>query len=233
MTVNTITYNFWFITTSNILQITFAILLSRIGNKYFKKISQSLMFLPYFVSYVILNAIVYNIFNYEVGFLNNLLTTFGMARVDVYSNPGIWRVLMVLFYLWKQVGYGTVIYLAAITGISTELYEAAEIDGANVFQQIRYITVPLLVPTFTILLLFAVGHIMRGQFDLFYQTVGKVGTLYDTTDILDTYVYRTLKNNFDIGLGTATSLYQSVFGFILIMLVNGGIRKWNPENALF
>ena len=137
LTVNTICYNIAFILCGNVLQIVCAILLSRIGSKYFRKITQSVMFLPYFVSYVILNVIVYNLFNYDVGFLNGVIRSMGGAPFDAYNTPGVWPVLMVIFYLWKQVGYGTVIYLATITSIDPELYEAAEIDGATVFQQIR------------------------------------------------------------------------------------------------
>lgn len=233
LTVNTVCYNIAFIICGNTLQIVCAILLSRIGRKYFKKITQSVMFLPYFVSYVILNVIVYNLFNYDVGFINGILRSMGGAPFDAYNTPGIWPVLMVVFYLWKQVGYGTVIYLATITSISPELYEAAEIDGANVFQQIRYITVPLLVPTFITLLLFSLGSIMKGQFDLFYQVVGNNGVLYSVTDIMDTFVYRSLKQDFDIGMSTAAGLYQSVFGFIVIMVTNTLIKRNHPDQALF
>lgn len=233
LTFNTLGYNVLFIIADHFFQILFAIMLSRLGSRVFKRTSQSIMFLPYFVSYVILNVIVYNLFNYEVGFLNNFLSAVGRSPVDVYGTPMAWPPILVLLYIWKGVGYGTVVYLAAITGISTELYEAAEIDGANVFQQIRYITLPLLVPTFIILLLMSLGRVMRGQFDLFYQTVGNVGTLYEVTDILDTYVYRLLRVEFNVGMGSAAGLYQSVFGFIVIMISNAFIKKSQPEYALF
>ncbi len=233
LTINTVGYNVAFILTSNVLQILCAILLSRIGSKYFKKITQSIMFLPYFVSYVILNVIVYNLFNYDVGFINGVIRSMGGVPFDAYNTPGIWRGLMVVFYLWKQLGYGTVIYLATITGISPELYEAAEIDGANVFQQIQFITIPLLIPTFITLLLFSLGGIMKGQFDLFYQVIGNNGVLYEVTDIMDTFVYRSLKQDFDIGMSTAAGLYQSVFGFIVIMVSNTLIKRNHPEQALF
>lgn len=233
LTVNTLGYNVAFILLGNILQIFFAIILSQIGSAIFKKISQSLMFLPYFVSYVILNAIVYNVFNYDIGFLNNFLNTIGSQPIDAYNTPGIWPGLMVVFYVWKNLGYGMVIYLATITGISREYYEAAEIDGADTLQQIRYITLPCLKPTFIILLLYSLGHIMRGQFELFYQVVGNNGVLFDVTDILDTYVYRTLKQNFDIGMSTAAGLYQSLFGFIIVMTTNWLIKRRDPSYALF
>lgn len=204
LTMNTIGYNIAFIVLGNVLAIVCAILLSELNGKWFKKISQSVMFLPYFVSFVILSVIVYNLFNYDSGFLNTILTQFGLDPVDVYSKPWAWIFLIIIFYLWKNLGYSMVIYLAAITGISDEYYEAAKIDGANIFQRIWYITVPMLKSTFVVLLLFALGSIMKGQFDLFYQLIGNNGLLYNTTDILDTYVYRSLKVTFDVGMATVS-----------------------------
>ncbi|KAA1187874.1 MULTISPECIES: ABC transporter permease [Paenibacillus] len=233
LTMNTIGYNIAFIVLGNVLAIACAILLSELNGKWFKKISQSIMFLPYFVSFVILSVIVYNLFNYDSGFLNTMLTQFGLDPVDVYSKPWAWIFLIIIFYLWKNLGYSMVIYLAAITGISDEYYEAAKIDGANIFQRIWYITVPMLKSTFVVLLLFALGSIMKGQFDLFYQLIGNNGLLYNTTDILDTYVYRSLKVTFDVGMATAAGVYQSLFGFVLIMTVNYIIRKINDDYALF
>lgn len=233
LTLNTVGYNLAFIVLGNVLAIACAVLLSELKSKWFKKITQSIMFLPYFVSFVILSVIVYNLFNYESGFLNTMLKGFGMEPLDVYNTPWMWVFLIIIFYLWKNLGYSMVIYLAAITGISDEYYEAAKIDGANIFQRVWYITLPMLKTTFVVLLLFALGSIMKGQFDLFYQLVGNNGLLYNATDILDTYVYRSLKVTFDIGMATSAGLYQSLFGFVLVMTVNYIIRKVNDEYALF
>jgi len=233
ITKNTILYNIIFIFVGNFLQVFSAILLSRLIGNVFRKVTQTLMFLPYFVSYVIMGVLVYNLFNYEIGFVNTMLRGFGAEPLDVFNTPNLWYALIPGFYMWKWIGYGTVIYLASILGISNEYYEAAELDGANIFQQIRHITVPLIVPTFIILVLFALGNIMKGQFDLFYQLIGNNGNLYASTDIIDTYVYRSLVTNFDIGIGSAAGLYQSVFGFILIMTVNFLVKRKNPEYALF
>lgn len=233
LTLNTVGYNLAFIVLGNVLAIACAVLLSELKSKWFKKVTQSVMFLPYFVSFVILSVIVYNLFNYESGFLNTMLKGLGMQPLDVYNTPWMWVFLIVIFYLWKNLGYSMVIYLAAITGISDEYYEAAKIDGANIFQRIWYITLPMLKTTFVVLLLFALGSIMKGQFDLFYQLVGNNGLLYNATDILDTYVYRSLKVTFDIGMATSAGLYQSLFGFVLVMTVNYIIRKINDEYALF
>jgi putative aldouronate transport system permease protein len=233
ITTNTILYNLAFIVLGNLLQIFVAILLSELPGKSFIKVSQSVMFLPYFVSYVIVGVLVYNLFNYESGLVNTMLESFNFQPMDAYSTPWIWKFVLVALYIWKMLGYGTVIYLAAILGIGTEFYEAATIDGANIFQRIRHITIPMLMPTFIMLFLFSLGSIMRGQFDLFYQVIGQNGVLFDATDIIDTYVFRVLRVNFDIGMGTAAGLYQSVFGFIIIMTVNWLIRRNHEEYALF
>lgn len=233
LTLNTVGYNVAFILLVNFLSITVAVLLSEVKGKWFKKITQSALFLPYFVSFVILSVIVFNLFNYEQGVINTVLQQFGAEPVDVYSKPKLWIFLIIMFFLWKNFGYSMVIYLASITGISEEYYEAAKIDGANIFQRAWHITVPMLKNTFAILLLFSLGSIMKGQFDLFYQMVGNNGLLFSTTDILDTYVYRSLRVTFDMGMATAAGVYQSIFGFTLIMVVNTIIRKINKDYALF
>lgn len=234
LTKNTVLYNAVFIGIGNILQIIFAILVSRVTVKWFQKTSQTLMFMPYFVSFVILKVIVYNVFEYQYGLINNIITSGGGDRIDFYNTPSYWPMLITIFYLWKNIGYGMVVYLATIMGIDNEIYEAAKVDGANDLQQIRYITLPHIKPTFIILLLYALGSIMKGQFELFYQLIGNNGVLYNATDIFDTYVYRiTMTQPLSIGLGTAAGLYQSIFGFLIIVLVNFLVKRKNPEYALF
>lgn len=234
LTRNTVLYNIVFIVLGNILQIAFAILVSQVTVKWFKKTSQTLMFMPYFVSFVILKVIIYNMFEYQYGVINNIVTSMGGNRIDFYNTPSYWPMLITIFYIWKNIGYGMVVYLATIMGIDAEMYDAAKVDGANIFQQIRYITLPQLKPTFIILLLYALGGIMKGQFELFYQMVGNNGVLYNITDIIDTYVYRiAMTQPLSIGLGTAAGLYQSVFGFVLIVLTNWIVKKKNSEYALF
>lgn len=234
LTRNTVLYNLVFIVLGNVLQIFFAILVSQVAVKWFKKTAQTLMFMPYFVSFVILKVIIYNVFEYQYGVINTLIVSLGGQRIDFYNTPSYWPFLITAFYIWKNIGYGMVVYLATIMGIDSELYDAAKVDGANIFQQIRYITLPQLKPTFIILLLYALGSIMKGQFELFYQMIGNNGVLYNITDIIDTYVYRiTMTQPLSIGLGTAAGLYQSVFGFVLIVLVNWVVKRKNPEYALF
>ncbi|TYP73970.1 ABC transporter permease [Paenibacillus methanolicus] len=232
LTKNTVLYNLAFLIIGNVMQLVCAIFLSQLPGKLFKKSAQSVMFLPYFLSWVLVGAFVFNLFS-DLGVVNTVLKQLGMQPYDFYIQTAPWKYIIVFFSVWKGLGYGTVIYLAAIMSISDELYEAARIDGANIFQQIRRITLPLLKPTFILLILFSLGGILKGQFDLFYQIIGSNGMLYDATDIIDTYVFRSLTVNFDIGMGTAAGLYQSFFGFILIMSVNTIIKKTREDYALF
>ncbi len=234
LTRNTVLYNVVFILLGNVLQVFFAVLVSQVSRKWFKKVSQTLMFMPYFVSYVLLRVLVYNLFEYDYGLINHIVTSFGGKKIDFYNTPAYWPFLIVLFNIWKGIGYGMVVYLASIMGIDGELYEASKVDGANVFQQIRYVTLPLLKPTFIILLLYSLGGIMKGQFELFYQMVGNNGVLYNVTDIIDTYVYRiTMTQPLSIGLGTAAGLYQSIFGFVIVVVTNWLIKRKNQQYALF
>ena len=233
VTRNTVLYNLAFIFVNTVIQITMAILLSEIKGKYFKKVTQSLMFLPYFISWVIIGVISYNIFNFEHGTFNSILKLFHIGAVDVYSKPLAWIFIIIIFCAWQGLGYGTVLYLAAIMGIDTEIYEAAEIDGANIFKRIRFITLPSLVPTITILTLLAVGSIFRGNFDMFYQIIGNNGTLFNATDVIDTFTVRALMQNDNVGMAAAAGLYQSVFCFITIVIVNSIVKKHDEDNSLF
>lgn len=233
LTKNTLLYNLVFIFLGNILQCIMAIFLTEISGKLFRRVSQTVILLPYFVSYVIVGTIAYNLFNVEFGSINTLLQAMGGDPVNLYAMPKAWPVIIIFFNLWKGLGYGTVIYLAAIMGIDHEIYDAAKTDGCNVFQQIRYITIPMLKNTFITLVLFALGGIMRGQFELFYQLIGNNGQLFPYTDIIDTYVYRALTINFNLGTSTAAGVYQSVFGLLTILLVNHIVKKISPDNALF
>lgn len=233
LTRNTMLYNLAFILIGNFMQVLVAIMLKEITGKKYVKVSQTLMFMPYFVSMVIIGTIAYNILSPQYGMLNTALTRLGLETVDVYRSTKPWPFILVAVNVWKGLGYGVVVYLAALLGIDESIYEAAYVDGANIWTRIRYITLPLLKPTVIIMLLMAVGHIMRGQFDMFYQLIGNNGQLFRSTDIIDTYVYRCINQNPDFGQGSAAGLYQSVLGLFLILGVNGIIRKHDPDNALF
>lgn len=233
LTRNTILYNLAFILLGNILAVFVAILLNEMRSKWFKKVSQTIMFLPYFISQVLVGILVFNLLNYDTGFVNSILTGMGMEKWQPYSDPNVWPVIMVIVYLWQQTGYNSVVYFAAIMGIDSETIEAARVDGANGFQKIRYIILPSLKPTIVILLLFALGGIVKGNFGLFYNVVGTNPMLYSTTDIIETYVYRATMADFNFSTASAVGLYQSVIGFIIVMTVNFIVKKIEPDYSLF
>jgi len=233
LTVNTLLYNLAFIIIGHILQIFMAILISQLTSRWYKKTVQTMMLMPYFTSMVIVGVCVFNLFNYEYGVVNNVITVFGGESINFYGEKKWWPFFITAFYIWKNIGYGMIVYLATILSIDNGLYEAAKIDGANIFQQIRYIVLPHLKPTFIILIIYNLGSIMKGQFALFYQIIGNNGLLFEVTDIIDTYVYRATIDNGSFSLGAAAGLYQSIFGFVVVMLVNWLIKRKNPEYALF
>lgn len=235
ITRNTILYNLLNLLTSQLLSIVVAILISELAGKVFKRISQSVIFLPYFISWVIVGTFVFNIFNFETGVLNNVLTAMGMDKVNVYSGEmaWVWPIIICVFNSWKWVGYNSIIYIAAITSIDAECYEAADIDGANVFQKIWYITFPCIRPTIITMLLLQVGRILRGDFEMFYQIVGNNGQLFDVTDVIDTYVFRSLLSNANLGMTAAATFYQSILCFAIIMVVNQIVKRVEADYALF
>ena len=233
LTKNTILYNIAFIILGNLLAILVAILLNEMQSKIFKKVSQTMMFLPYFISQVLVGILVYNLLNYDYGFVNEILSSLGREKWGPYSDPSAWPVILVLVHLWQQTGYNSVVYFAAICGIDAEIIEAAKVDGANAFQKIRYIILPGLKPTIVILLLFALGGIVKGNFGLFYNIIGTNSLLYSTTDIIETYVYRATITDFNFSTASAVGLYQSIIGFVMVMAVNFIVKKIDPDYSLF
>ena len=232
LTRNTLLYNIAFIFFGIIFEVGFAVMLSEISGAIFKKVSQGFIFLPYFISWVVVSTIMLNIFG-ENGVLNSVLGAFGIQGFSVYRQVSRWPVVMVMVKLWKQTGYGTVVYLAAIAGISQEMTEAAEIDGASVWQKIRYITVPSINPTIIIMTLLAIGNIFRGDFGMFYQLVGSNQLLLQSSDVIDTYVYRSLITTPNIGMSAAAGFYQSVLCFATICTANYIVKKVDPDYTLF
>ena len=230
---NTVLYNLAFIIVGNFLQLTFAILLNEVQSRRYKKTTQSMMFLPYFISPVLVSLIVYNLINYDFGFISSLMRSTGAVMPKLYSSAGAWPFIIILVHLWQSTGYGTVIYFAAIAGIDESMLEAAKVDGANGFQRIRYITLPCLRPTVVILFLFAIGSILRGNFGLFYNLVGNNSVLFKTTDIIETYVYRAMMNSFNFSQSSAVGLFQSVVGFGIVLIANGIARRIDADSSLF
>ncbi len=233
VTRNTLLYNIAFLLLGVVFEMGSAILLNEMLGKWFKKVAQSFMFLPYFISWVVAGAIMYNIFNYEKGVFNSLLNLFGAESFDLYNTPKAWIIVLIFLKIWKQTGYGSVVYLAAITGLDQEMFEASSIDGASAWQKIRYITIPSLMPTMMILVLLGIGNIFRGDFGLFYQTVKSSALLQPVTDVIDTYVFRLLITNSDIGVSAAAGLYQSILCFVTISVCNKLVKKSNPDYALY
>jgi len=233
VTRNTVLYNILFIVCNTLLQMAVAIFLTEIKGSGFRKITQSLMFLPYFISWVVVSVIAFNILSYDFGFINVFLSKAGLGKVNFYNNGAHWPAILTLFWAWKSVGYGSVMYLAAIMGIDTEVYEAAAIDGAGPFKRIFSITIPLMMPTVMILLLLSIGGIFKGNFDMFYNLVGNNGALHRWTDVIDTFTFRALITNNDFGMSSAVGLYQSVLCFATILLANRLVRLYNEDYSLF
>lgn len=233
ITRNTALYNIAFIISSTFLEVFFAIVLNEMLHTKLKKLIQSCIFLPYFISWVIVGSIAYSLLNYETGTLNSVLTSLGLDRINFYSKGGYWPFIIVIFNAWKGVGYGMVVYLASIVGIDGSILEAASIDGANIFQRTRYVTLPSLTSTIITLTLLALGKIFRGNLDLFYQLVGQNGMLFNYTDVIDTYVFRLTLKASDVGQTVAIGLYQSVLCFITIIIANWVVKRKNEDYSLF
>ncbi len=234
MTRNTLGYNVAFIFLGLVVSVFFAILINEIKNKFLSKFYQASMLLPYFMSWIVVSYIVFAIFGEEKGIVNKtILPALGLNEVGWYAEPNKWPVILTVVNLWKLTGYNTVIYIAAIAGIDQEFYEAAIVDGASKWQQIKSITIPLLKTLMIILTLLAVGKVFYSDFGLFFQVPRNTGALYDTTMTIDTYVYNALRTLNDVGMASASGLYQSVCGFVLVMISNLIVRKIDPEQALF
>ncbi len=230
---NTVLYNLVFIVLGIVLPVIVALMLNELRNKKMGKFYQSAMFLPYFLSWVVVSYCLYAFLNPEKGYVNNILTQMGKEGVSWYTEAGYWPWIIILMSQWKGIGYNTVVYLASICGIDNSYFEAATIDGATKWQQIRYITIPLLKPVITILFILSVGRIFSGDFGLFYQLPRNSGALYEVTNIIDTYVYRALTSMGEIGMSSAAALFQSTVGFVLIMVTNYIVKKLDNDSALF
>ncbi len=234
MTRNTILYNVVFIILGTILSVLFALMINEVTKKHFKKFYQTAILLPNLISYVVVSYLVYAFLSTKTGFINNtILPLLGADPKSWYAKPDYWPVIITIVNSWKTAGYASVVYLAAIVGIDTDYYEAADLDGANRFQQIWHITFPLISPTIITLTLLSIGRIFYSDFGLFFQVPMNAGVLYPTTQTIDTYVYRGLMQLGDIGMSSAAGFYQSIVGFVLILTANAVVRKFSKDNALF
>lgn len=234
ITRNTIGYNAVFIVLGTAFSIALAILINEITAKKAKKFYQTIILLPFLMSWVIVSYLAFALLSGETGLLNNgILKPLGMETVNWYQEKQFWPVIIVFAQLWKASGYSMIIYLSSIVGISQEYYEAAKIDGAGKWKQITKITLPLLKPTIITLFILNIGGIFRSDFGLFYQLPRNSGPLYPVTRTLDVYIYQALMQNNDYAMSSAASFYQSIVGFILVVTANSIVRKYERSSAIF
>ncbi len=234
MVRNTVLYNLLFIVFGTVFSLTVAILFAEIKNKVAAKVYQSAMLIPHFISMVIVSYLAFAYLSSETGFINNtILKLFGAEPVSWYSEPKYWPFILLFINIWKGMGYSLLMYTARLLTISDEYYEAARIDGATKIQQIFRITLPLLKPAIIMMIILSLGRMFYSDFGLFYQVPMNAGALYSVTTTIDTYSYRALMNLGDITMSTATGVFQSFVGFILILASNLLIRKISKDDALF
>ncbi len=233
ITKNTILYNLLFIAVGTVMGIATGIMLSELRRKFETKFFQTVILLPYLLSWVICAYIGYAFLSRDTGLINGILRTFGEPPVDWYNDPGKWPFILLFVNVWKGLGYSSIVYMSTIIGIDRSLYESAMVDGATKLAQIRYITIPLLKSTVIMLTIMSIGRMFYSDFGLFYQMPMNSGTLYSTTQTIDTYVYRALMQQSNIGMSSAAGFYQSIVGFILVLSANAVVRKFSAENAMF
>ncbi len=234
MVRNTLLYNIVFIILGTVMAVATAIILSEIRNKKAKQTYQTIILIPFLISMVIVSYLAFAFLSTSNGFINNtLVKVFGIKAIDWYNTPKYWPFILVIINLWKGLGYNMILYYATILGIDSTLYEAAVVDGANRWQKVLHVTLPGLKSTIIILTLMALGGIFRSDFGLFYQVPQNSGPLINVTQTIDTYVYRGLMQNNNIGMSSAAGLYQSVVGFVLVITANTIVRKIDSDSSLF
>ena len=229
ITKNTILYYVVFTTLGTFLNVVLAIAIDQLFFRRMAKVMQTIMIIPVFISYAAVQFIVYAFISTDTGILNN---TLGMST-RFYSTASLWPYILTIVKIWKDTGYGSVLYMSVLAGIDSELYEAAEIDGAGRWKRILHITLPSMVPMITVMLLLSVGNVMRSDTGLFYQITRDSGILYSTTQVIDSYVLHAIFQNSNFGFTAATSFFQSIVGLLLMLFANWLVRKIQPENALF
>ena len=234
ITRNTFIYYIVFTVMNTIANVMLAIGLNELVFKRSARIMQSIMILPTFISYVAVTFVVTGLLDYQRGMINHLIQNLGGDAVNFYTKAEYWPLILTLVELWKGTGYGSVLYLSVLTGIDPELYDSAAIDGANAFQRLRYITIPMLVPMISVMTILSLGNIMESNNGLFYRVTKNIGALYPTTQTLSSYVYNAVRNGgVTYGVTSAVTFYQSIVGFIMTVTVNLIVRRKSPEHSLF
>lgn len=229
---NTVGYNLVFMSLGLVMSVSLAIIINELNNRIAAKVYHTILFLPYFISWIVVAYLVYAFVSAK-GVFNQIFTSLGMPTVNFYSEPKYWPFIFVFCNMWKYTGNNSIIYLATLSGFDQELYEAAAIDGAGKWQQIRHITLPQLVPTIVLLQILAVGRIFNGDFDMFYSLPNGSGPLKNVSTTLDVYVYNTMKTGAQLGLASAAAFFQSLVGFVLVLTTNLIVRRVSPEMAMF
>ncbi|SCY02241.1 ABC transporter permease subunit [Butyrivibrio sp. INlla14] len=229
ITRNTILYYLLFTAVGTFLNVTLAIMIDKLVFKRMAKTMQTLMIIPVFISYAAVQFIVYAFISSDTGIINHTLNT----STRFYSAANLWPWILLVVKIWKDTGYGSVLYMSVLAGIDSELYEAADIDGANSWQKIFHITIPSLIPMVTVMLLLSVGSVMHSDTGLFYQVTRNSGVLYETTQVIDSFVLNAIFKNSNFGFVAATSFFQSIVGLLLMLFANTTVRRIAPENALF
>lgn len=230
---NTLVMNVIFIAVGIIAAVMTAIVLYGVLSRTKIKIFQTILITPHFISWVVAAYMVYGFLNTRYGLVNQAFAALGLEKIDWYSTPKAWPVILTIASVWKHVGMDSVTYFAALMGIDTSLIEAAKIDGATRSQVRRHVILPCLVPIITILTILKIGNIFRADFGLFYQLPRNIGTLYETTDVMDTYIFRAMRQIGDMGMSSAAGLLQSIVGFILVVLTNHVSKMIDPDRGLF
>jgi putative aldouronate transport system permease protein len=224
---NTVGLNAMFIVAETSVAVVLALLLNEVRWTLFKRVAQSVMFLPYFMGWTIVAMVLYGLTDYQVGTINVLLERLGLERLLITSEPGLWPFILTAIRVWKFAGSGCIIYLAVLVSVDPQLYEAAAIDGAGRWQRMRYISVPALVPVVILLTLLAIGRIFYGDLGMIYAVVGNKAMLFPTTDVIDTYILRAMASNANYGFSAAVGLSQSILGFILVFGSNWLVKKYS------
>ncbi len=230
---NTILYNLAFIVLTLVISVALALMLNEIRSRRALKVYQTTMFFPYFLSWVVVSYVAYAFLNPRLGYLNAIAAVNNGETLDWYNTPKAWIAIIIILQLWKTIGMNVLMYYASLMSMDSTYVEAAVIDGADHWQTIRYIILPQLYPMMIILTILAVGKIMNSDFGLFYQVPMDSKTLYETTDVLETYVYRALINSGNIGMSSAAGFLKSVVGLVLVLLTNAAVKKIDPKYGLF
>jgi len=229
---NTLGYNLLFMFVGLFFSVGIAVGINELSQRMFAKIYHTILFLPYFLSWIIVTYVLYAFISSN-GMFEKLVASLGMPKLDLYVKKNAWPFIFLIANIWRYSGNSSIIYLATVTGFDPQLYEAGAIDGAGKWKQFVHITLPQLVPTIILLQILAVGRILNGDFDMFWNLPNGSGAVRNAYMTLDVYVYSAIRSASNFGLPAAASFFQSLVGFTLVLTTNGIVRKVEPDMAMF